>query len=150
MLLLYLKKFITILVSSFNLLQSFNYTPYLFYKNGSNQRSILSACIWTLIRTSEIKFLFFKPFLRYTLVQCFSIIETRTLRTVPCTTVYSLHLHTSESFESSLYITIVHKLHDRGNAQKEKKFKTMPRAFGAKKYKTMDILFWTFFSLQCN
>ncbi len=26
-----------------NLLQSFNYTVYLFYKNGSNQRSILSV-----------------------------------------------------------------------------------------------------------
>jgi len=31
------------LVSSFNLSQSFNYTPYLFSKNGSNQRSILSV-----------------------------------------------------------------------------------------------------------
>jgi hypothetical protein len=30
--LLYLKKFITMLVSSFNLSQSFNYTPYFFYK----------------------------------------------------------------------------------------------------------------------
>ncbi len=40
--LLYLKKFITMLVSSFNLSQPFNYKLYLFYqKNGSNQRSIL-------------------------------------------------------------------------------------------------------------
>ncbi len=31
------------LVSSFNLSQSFNYTPYLFYKNGSKQRSVLSV-----------------------------------------------------------------------------------------------------------
>jgi hypothetical protein len=31
------------LVSSFNLLQSFSYTSYLFYKYGSNQRSILSV-----------------------------------------------------------------------------------------------------------
>jgi hypothetical protein len=31
------------LVSSFDLPKSFNYTPYLFYKNGSNQRSILSV-----------------------------------------------------------------------------------------------------------
>jgi hypothetical protein len=40
---MYKKKFITILVISFNLSQSFNNTPYLFYKNGSNQRSILSV-----------------------------------------------------------------------------------------------------------
>ncbi len=31
------------LVSSFNLSQLFNYTPYLFYKNGSNMSSILSV-----------------------------------------------------------------------------------------------------------
>jgi hypothetical protein len=31
------------LVSSFNLSQSFKNTPYLFYKNGSNQRSIFSV-----------------------------------------------------------------------------------------------------------
>ncbi len=30
-------------VSSFNLSQSFNYTPYLFYKRGSNQRYIVSV-----------------------------------------------------------------------------------------------------------
>ena len=49
--LLYYKKFITILVSSFNLLQSFIYTPYLFYtKKGSNQRSILSVYgVWTQV-----------------------------------------------------------------------------------------------------
>ncbi len=40
-----LVKFITISVSSFNLLQLFNYTPYLFKKNGSNQRSILSVYV---------------------------------------------------------------------------------------------------------
>jgi hypothetical protein len=40
--LLYYKKFITTLVSSFNLSQSFNYTPYLFSK-----REIISFCIWT-------------------------------------------------------------------------------------------------------
>ncbi len=31
------------LVSSFNLLQSVNYMLHIFYKNGSNQRSILSV-----------------------------------------------------------------------------------------------------------
>jgi predicted AAA+ superfamily ATPase len=34
---------ITKLVSSFNLSQSFNYVPYLFSKNGPNQRSIVSV-----------------------------------------------------------------------------------------------------------
>ncbi len=37
-----LEKFVTMLVSSFNLSQSVNYAPYLFCKNGSNQRSIVS------------------------------------------------------------------------------------------------------------
>ncbi len=36
--LLYYKKFITMLVSSFNLSQSFNYTPYLFYKKKVQNR----------------------------------------------------------------------------------------------------------------
>jgi hypothetical protein len=37
------------LVSSFNLLQSFNYTPYLFCKKCFKSE-INSFCIWTLIR----------------------------------------------------------------------------------------------------
>jgi hypothetical protein len=42
--LLHKKKFITMLISSFNLSQSFNYRPYLFYKkDGSKQRYILSV-----------------------------------------------------------------------------------------------------------
>jgi hypothetical protein len=40
---MYKKKFITILVISFNLSQSFNYSLISFTKNGSNQRSILSV-----------------------------------------------------------------------------------------------------------
>ncbi len=39
-------KFKTMLVSSFNLSQSFNYTPYLFYKNQFKSE-INSFCIWT-------------------------------------------------------------------------------------------------------
>jgi hypothetical protein len=38
------------LVSSFNLSQSFNYAPYFFAKNGSNQRSVVSVCgPWKLV-----------------------------------------------------------------------------------------------------
>jgi len=39
------------LVSSFNLSQSFNYTPYLFYKKRFKSE-INSFCIWTLVSTS--------------------------------------------------------------------------------------------------
>ncbi len=41
--LLHKKKFLTMLVSSFNLSQSFNYVPNLFCKNDSSQRSIVSV-----------------------------------------------------------------------------------------------------------
>jgi hypothetical protein len=44
---MYKKKFITILVSSFNLLQSFNYTPYLFYIKRFKSE-INAFCIRTL------------------------------------------------------------------------------------------------------
>ncbi len=42
-------KFLTMLVSSFNLLQSFNYTPYLFYKKLFKSE-INSFCIWIVSR----------------------------------------------------------------------------------------------------
>ncbi len=38
-----IKRFCSSLVSRFNFSQSFTYTPYLFYKNAPNQRSILSV-----------------------------------------------------------------------------------------------------------
>ncbi len=43
---MYEKKFITKLVSTFNLSQSFNYMPYLFYKKRFKSE-INSFCIWT-------------------------------------------------------------------------------------------------------